>query len=101
MIFDSEAQKNFILEAVRKYPTNYETALNLANSFGQALQDGRVIVIKEQLKALPMPAPKVPAEVTKDAAPSGNGNGDAKEQAAKAEGGTTVPHDYTKGPAPE
>jgi hypothetical protein len=96
MIFDSDAQKNFMLDAVRKYPTNYETALNLANAFGQALQDGRVIDPKEQLKALPMTkAPKVPAQVTVDAKDlkevAGNGNqGEGQEQ--------TQP-EATKGPA--
>jgi hypothetical protein len=66
MIFDSDQQKNFILDTVRKYPTNYETALNLAQAFGQSIQDGRIVDPKEQLAKFPMPkVPKIPAEVVK------------------------------------
>jgi hypothetical protein len=42
MIFDSQEQKNFILDAVRKYPTTYGQALQLANEFGEAIQNGEV-----------------------------------------------------------
>ncbi len=66
MIFDSDQQKNFILEAVRKYPTNYETALNLASSFGQAIQDGRIIDVKKQVAQFPLSVPKVPATIKKE-----------------------------------
>ncbi len=58
MIFDSQDQKNFLLEAVRKYPCNYEQALQLANAFGQSVQDGQIIDIKRQVKAFP-PVPAV------------------------------------------
>lgn len=57
MIYDSVEQKNFIVEAVKKYPCNYESALQLANNFGQSIQDGRVLPVAVQLKALPMPKP--------------------------------------------
>jgi hypothetical protein len=66
--------------------------LNLANAFGQALQDGRVIDVKEQLKALPLAkratgAGSVPAEVVKDAAPSDNGkDGNVKNETASTKG---------------
>lgn len=53
MIFDSPEEKNFIQECVRKYPCNYEQALQLANTFGQSIQDGQVIDIKKQHKAFP------------------------------------------------
>ncbi len=56
MIFDTQEQKNFLQEAVRKYPCNYEQALQLANAFGQSIQDGQVIDLKRQVKAFP-PAP--------------------------------------------
>lgn len=114
MIFDSDQQKNFILDCVRKYPTNYETALNLANAFGQAIQDGRIIDVKEQVAKFPIPIGKVPAEIndkpeaktTDPSKPigqklegSGNGNGDEQtarvqnegQQQPKAEGGPATP----------
>jgi hypothetical protein len=87
MIFDSEQQKNFILDCVRKYPTNYETALNLAQAFGQSIQDGRIIDIKEQVAKFPLPkAPKIPAEVVKTGkAKVGSDNGNSgQEETAKA-----------------
>ncbi len=94
MIFDSEQQKNFILDAVRKYPTDYQTALNLANAFGQSIQDGRIIEVKKQLLALPMPVaptpPKVPASVTKEIKAEdlekvkGNGNGEEATEKTEA-----------------
>ena len=51
MIYDSPEQKQFILEAVKKFPCNYEQALQLANTFGQGIQDGQVIPPKDQPKA--------------------------------------------------
>lgn len=85
MIFDSEQQKNFVLECVRKFPTTYETALQLANTFGQSLQDGRVVDIKDQLAKLPIKIGKVPAQVVKKGkVGSDNGNDSVqKEGAAK------------------
>jgi len=53
MIYDSIEQKQFILEAVKKFPCNYEQALQLANTFGQGIQDGQVIPLKDQQKADP------------------------------------------------
>lgn len=57
MIYDSPEQKQFILEAVKKYPCTYENALQLANHFGQGIQDGQIIPPKDQ------PKPKAPPEV--------------------------------------
>ena len=108
MIYDSDAQRNFLLDCVRKYPTNYETALNCATAFGQSIQEGRVIPVKEQLEKFPLPKPQATGEENaKDATNeatkevkinsedlkkvAGNGS-DAKEQPE---------HDLTKGPAPE
>lgn len=53
MIYDSPEQKQFILEAIKKFPTNYENALQLCNAFGVAIQGGRIIPVAEQNKALP------------------------------------------------
>jgi hypothetical protein len=77
MIFDSPEEKNFIQEAVRKYPCNYEQALQLANTFGQSIQDGQIIDIKAQLKAFP-PAPKAQGGSTLPPAGANPGNKDAK-----------------------
>jgi hypothetical protein len=73
MIYDSQEEKNYVLECVRKYPTNYETALNLANAFGQSLQDGRVIAVAEQVAKFPLgPAPTTPTvPVSPKAMPDG------------------------------
>ena len=102
MIFDSEQQRNFVLDAVRKYPTNYETALNLATAFGQSIQDGRVISAKEQIEKFPLPGQ--PDQPAKDATLSKEvkledikkvaGNGDDQTARVKGEG-----QDLTKGPA--
>lgn len=48
MIYDSESQKAFIQECVRKYPTTYEKAIQLCNSFGAAVQNGEVVDPKLQ-----------------------------------------------------
>lgn len=61
MIFDNDQQKNFILDAVSKYPTNYQNALQLANAFGLSIQNGRVIPNDDQLKALPLKKYPIPA----------------------------------------
>jgi hypothetical protein len=88
MIYDSEQQKQFILEAVKKYPTSYENALQLANAFGMAIQSGQVIDPKEQNKAFP--------PSTAGAAPQGdpkaNGNRKARRAANKDEARCTPPN---------
>lgn len=64
MIYDSPEQKNFVLEAVRKFPCNYEQALQLANTFGQSIQDGQIVPGKQQAEAFPpgkVPQPAPPA----------------------------------------
>ncbi len=103
MIFDSEQQKNFILDCVRKYPTNYETALNLANAFGQSIQDGRIFDVKQQVEKFPLPGqPDQPTDTPKDATKEVKledlkkvaGNGDDQTARVKGEG-----QDLTKGPA--
>ncbi len=69
MICDSPEQKNFLLEAVRKYPCNYEMALQLANQFGQSIQDAQIIPIKTQHEKFPppkLPIPAGPVTVTGD-----------------------------------
>lgn len=112
MICDSPEQKNFLLDAVRKYPCNYETALNLAQAFGSAIQDAQVVKLEVQNEKFPRAANqggnvpiKKPANV-----PSDNGNDKpAPEETAKqaeatdpAEPSHSPPaHDLTKGPAPE
>ena len=110
MICDTQEQKNFLLECVRKYPTTYETALNLANAFGQAIQDARVVSVNEQLEKIPVPGqPDQPTnEATKDVKLEDlkkvQGNGD--DQTARVQGGPTpndpsgkAEQDLTKGPA--
>lgn len=62
MIFDTPEQKNYVTECIRKFPCNYEQALQYANAFGQAIQDGQVIAVVEQNKAFPPPKPLVPAK---------------------------------------
>ena len=63
MIYDSPEQKQFILEAIKKYPCNYENALQLANTFGKSIQDGQIIPLKDQPAPKPakagQPAPEV------------------------------------------
>ena len=56
MIYDSPEQKQFILEAVKKFPCNYEQALQLANTFGKSIQDGQIIPLKDQPAAKPAKA---------------------------------------------
>ncbi len=113
MICDTQEQKNFLLECVRKYPTTYETALNLANAFGQAIQDARVVPVKEQLEKIPPPGqpdqPKsaestVNKDVKLEDLKKVQGNGD--DQTARVQGGPTpndpsekAEQDLTKGPA--
>jgi hypothetical protein len=53
MIYDSPEQKQFILECVKKFPCNYEQALQLAHTFGPAIQEGQVADPKAQAKAFP------------------------------------------------
>jgi hypothetical protein len=88
MIYDSEQQKAFILEAVKKYPTSYENALQLANAFGMSIQNGQVIDPKKQNEAFP------PA--TAGAAPQGdtktNGNRKQRRAKKKAEATDTPPN---------
>lgn len=120
MIFDSEAQKNFVLEAVRKFPTNYETALQLANTFGQSLQEGQIIPIKQQLEKFPVQGIAKAGE--KSPTPTDGGSKAADTDPTKAvkvtikgedlkkvaDNGAEMPsakeqpaHDLTKGPAPK
>jgi hypothetical protein len=93
MIYDSPEQKQFILEAIKKYPCNYENALQLANNFGQAIQDGRVVPVKQQLEAIPLPKPKAaqvePNLVEPNAGGSGQ-NGNRKTRRAKKAGKSTT-----------
>ena len=76
MIYDSPEQKQFILEAIKKYPCNYENALQLANTFGQSIQDGQIIPLKDQ------PAPK-PAKVGQPAPEALNTNRKGRRAAKK------------------
>ena len=63
MIYDTPEQKQFIIEAVKKFPCNYEQALQLANHFGQSIQDGTIIPLKDQPKGIPSDQvePKAPS----------------------------------------
>ena len=63
MIYDSPEQKQFVLEAIKKFPCNYEQALQLANTFGLAIQEGQIIPLKDQPKGKPADqvAPAPPA----------------------------------------
>ena len=64
MIYDSPEQKQFVLEAIKKFPCNYEQALQLANTFGLAIQEGQIIPLKDQPKGKPADqvAPAPPAK---------------------------------------
>lgn len=42
MIFDSENQKNFIIETIKKYPCTYEEAVKISQSFMQDVVNGEV-----------------------------------------------------------
>ena len=90
MIYDSEQEKAFILEAVKKYPTNYENALQLANAFGMSIQNGQVIPLNEQNKAFPpstagvAPDPTQTQNETPDP-PGKNGNRKKRRSRAKTE----------------
>lgn len=79
MIYDSPEQKAFILECVKKLPTTYEAALQFANLFGQAIQDGQIIPIKDQPKPKAPPAPPAPP-----GKPKGNGNRKERRAAEKS-----------------
>jgi hypothetical protein len=72
MICDSVEQRAFIQDAVRKYPTDYQTALQLANTFGQSIQDAQIIPLKDQPKAKPGAAPLAPPAQPNPV--EGNGN---------------------------
>lgn len=87
MIYDSEQQKQFILEAVKKYPTTYETALQLANTFGLAIQSGQIVDPQKQLEAFP--PPKGPA---KGSNAESNGNRRTRRAKAKTEKADTPPN---------
>jgi len=56
MIYDTPEQKQFVLEAIKKYPCNYENALQLANAFGASIQNGQIIPLKDQPAAKPSKA---------------------------------------------
>jgi len=74
MIFDTPEQKNYVTECIRKYPCNYEQALQFANAFGQAIQDGQVIPVAQQNEKFPPPKPLVPAKpIPVPASNRGNG----------------------------
>ncbi len=82
MIYDSEQEKTFILEAVKKYPTNYETALQLANSFGMSIQNGQVIDPQKQLEAFPPPGSPDSQESTPGTNQGAGSNGNRKTRRA-------------------
>ncbi len=106
MIFDSPEIKNYLMECVRKFPCNYEQALQYANAFGQTIQDGQVIPVAQQHEKFPPPKPLVPAKPVTPQVPAANrGNGSdpvAETCQENTDTEATKPGpDLTKGPAPD
>lgn len=88
MICDSPEQLAFIQEAVRKYPCNYEQALQLANNYGLSIQNATIIPLDKQPKGQKPQIPQAPqarpqAPDTPPAA-GANGHGKTKGKTRKA-----------------
>lgn len=86
MIYDSPEQKQYIHTCVKKCREwDYEQTLQLAQQFGQGIQDGQIIPIKDQLKAFPPPKPQATPPAGTPPPSGANGNRRTRRAAAKAD----------------